>query len=301
MKQRRKRWMNIGNQKINKKRKKEVTLMKIKYLGTGASEGIPALFCRCPICNEARKRGGKELRSRSQAIIDDQLLVDFPADSYYHIQKYNLDFSSIKTLLITHSHDDHFYPFDLLMRLPAYAHNMGEKKLHIYGNHEVGCYLKEAADRFSVSQIWEFIEYHEVKIFESFKVDSYTVYPLPARHMKNENALIYLIEGGGKTLLYGNDTGLFYDEVWDFLKNRKIDCVSLDCTMGKHPTDPAHMGFPNDIDIQERLNEMNCTNQYTKWVCVHFSHNGGMLYKEMKEWAAEKNFEAAWDGMEIKF
>ncbi len=29
--------------------------MKIKYLGTGAAEGIPALFCRCAICNEARK------------------------------------------------------------------------------------------------------------------------------------------------------------------------------------------------------------------------------------------------------
>lgn len=47
--------------------------MKIKYLGTGAAEGIPALFCRCAICNEARKRGGRELRTRSQAIIDDKI------------------------------------------------------------------------------------------------------------------------------------------------------------------------------------------------------------------------------------
>ena len=33
--------------------------MKLKYLGTGASEGIPSLYCRCPVCENARKEGGK--------------------------------------------------------------------------------------------------------------------------------------------------------------------------------------------------------------------------------------------------
>lgn len=276
-------------------------IMKIKYLGTGASEGIPALFCRCPICEEARRRGGRELRSRSQAIIDDKLLIDFPADSYLHIQKYNMDFSSIKNLLITHSHDDHFYPFDLLMRLPAYGHNMGTDVLHIYGNHEVGEYLKEAAERFSVPEIWDFIEYHEVKAFQKLQIDNYTIYPLPARHMKNENALIYFIESEGKSILYGNDTGVFYDEIWDFLEDKKIDCVSLDCTMGKYPVDPVHMGFANDLEIRDKLLHMGCAGKETKWICVHFSHNGGMLYEEMKEWAGTENFETAWDGMEVEF
>ncbi len=33
--------------------------MKLKYLGTAAAEGIPALFCRCEMCAYARKAGGK--------------------------------------------------------------------------------------------------------------------------------------------------------------------------------------------------------------------------------------------------
>ena len=57
--------------------------MKIKYLGTGAAEGIPALFWRCAICNEARKRGGRELRTRSQAIIDDILIGMKKTDGEY--------------------------------------------------------------------------------------------------------------------------------------------------------------------------------------------------------------------------
>ena len=36
--------------------------MKVCYLGTGAAEGIPALFCKCSYCEGVRVRGGKEVR-----------------------------------------------------------------------------------------------------------------------------------------------------------------------------------------------------------------------------------------------
>ena len=44
--------------------------MKILYLGTGAAEGVPAVFCNCDTCREARRRGEKEFHSRSQVLID---------------------------------------------------------------------------------------------------------------------------------------------------------------------------------------------------------------------------------------
>ena len=49
--------------------------MKITFLGTAAAEGIPALFCNCQCCTEARRRGGKNLRTRSQSLINDDLLI----------------------------------------------------------------------------------------------------------------------------------------------------------------------------------------------------------------------------------
>lgn len=58
--------------------------MKIKYLGTAAYEGIPSLFCRCETCEKSRREGGRNLRSRSQALVDDELLLDFPADTVWH-------------------------------------------------------------------------------------------------------------------------------------------------------------------------------------------------------------------------
>ena len=57
--------------------------MVIRYQGTGAYEGIPALFCPCDTCREARKAGGAEIRSRSGALVDGTLKLDFPPDAYW--------------------------------------------------------------------------------------------------------------------------------------------------------------------------------------------------------------------------
>ena len=55
--------------------------MKFRFLGTCAAEGIPALWCRCDNCRRSRELGGRALRTRSQALIDDTLLIDFPSDT----------------------------------------------------------------------------------------------------------------------------------------------------------------------------------------------------------------------------
>ena len=56
--------------------------MKFQYLGTAAAEGIPALFCNCDICRTAARRGGKELRMRSGALVNDKLLIDLSPDLF---------------------------------------------------------------------------------------------------------------------------------------------------------------------------------------------------------------------------
>ena len=53
--------------------------MKIKYYGTGDGYGIPEPFCSCRLCAYAREHGGKDIRTRSQAVIDD-IMIDFSKD-----------------------------------------------------------------------------------------------------------------------------------------------------------------------------------------------------------------------------
>lgn len=101
--------------------------MKIKYLGTAAAEGVPAIFCRCEVCRKSKAAGGRNIRTRSQSIIDDRLLLDFCPDTFIHTLRDNIDLISIKSCLITHAHEDHLYPQDIQMRLPeCFANFMGE-------------------------------------------------------------------------------------------------------------------------------------------------------------------------------
>ena len=44
--------------------------MIMKYLGTAASEAVPAPFCECDTCEYARRHGGRNIQTRAQAIID---------------------------------------------------------------------------------------------------------------------------------------------------------------------------------------------------------------------------------------
>jgi phosphoribosyl 1,2-cyclic phosphate phosphodiesterase len=87
--------------------------MKISYLGTAAGEAWPGVFCDCDLCRKARTLGGKNIRTRSQALINEDLLLDMPPDHYLHILYGGLEPGRVRTLLFTHSHSDHCYPNDL--------------------------------------------------------------------------------------------------------------------------------------------------------------------------------------------
>ena len=78
--------------------------MKLTYYGTGAGAGIPEIFCDCRVCRYAREKGGKEIRSRSQAVIDGVLSLDYPVDTFLHTAFYGLDMRKVKNVLITHGH-----------------------------------------------------------------------------------------------------------------------------------------------------------------------------------------------------
>ena len=181
--------------------------MKIQYLGTAAAEGWPALFCTCENCERARKFGGKNIRTRSQSIIDDRLLIDFPADAYFHALNYHIDLPSIEHLLITHSHEDHFYPLDIILKSEPYAYG-GTKKIHVYGNDVVTKMMHKAAIDSGIDENCVVPVY--INPFEPFSAGEYTVTALVADHMENrETCYNYIIEKNGKRLLYAHDTGVF--------------------------------------------------------------------------------------------
>ena len=190
--------------------------MKIRYLGTAAAEGVPGQFCDCERCRKARSLGGRELRTRSQAFINDELLIDFPADTMCHCLKYGIDLSKLEYLLITHRHRDHLYPEDFQNRKKGFAAVCPVEHLHIYAADAV---LERIRERSGDCE--ECLALHEVKAFETFTVGSYEATALRSLHDKAAAPLFYILRKGGKALMYAHDTGYFCDETWEYLEKQE--------------------------------------------------------------------------------
>ena len=267
--------------------------MNITYLGTAAAEGFPALFCRCEYCMEARRLGGKNIRTRSQALINKDLLIDFPADTYAHFLSNGIRGDEIGYLLITHAHADHFYASDLFIRAGAYAHDMRVPTLQIFCPKTVREKLEKIPKNTQVTVL---------EAYGTYEIGAYKVTPLPARHMAGSEAFIYIIQGD-RTLLYAHDTGYFYEDVFDYIEKNGIsfDMISLDCTHVDIPIsdEGSHMGFPNIKRVLDRLHEIGAvTNNTVKYV-NHFSHNGNTLHHVLEKRAKEYGCHVSYDGCKV--
>ncbi|MCL2472043.1 MAG: hypothetical protein FWF26_00035, partial [Treponema sp.] len=82
--------------------------MKIQFLGTSAAHSTPLPFCNCKMCTISRKFAGKNLRRRSSALINENLIIDLGPDFMSSSFSLGVDTSKILYWLQTHSHSDHF-------------------------------------------------------------------------------------------------------------------------------------------------------------------------------------------------
>jgi phosphoribosyl 1,2-cyclic phosphate phosphodiesterase len=98
---------------------------------------------------------------------------------------------------------------------------------------------------------------------------------------------------------YGNDTGIFPEETWKYIKGCYFNVVSLDCTLGPQSDGNNHMGIPDNIEVQDRLNQIGCADNATKFILTHLSHNGGLLHDQLVKLASPYDFDIAYDGFEM--
>lgn len=277
--------------------------MKITYLGTGAAEGVPAMFCSCPFCKQIRAAGADEFRTRSQVLIDDDLSIDFPPEAYAHSLNFGVDLSSLKYLLVTHSHMDHFYAHDFILRGYKYA-TLGVEKLSVYGNEEVNKVFAECTRREMKSEVAVGIEVKSIGAFQSFAFGEYRVLSLPAQHGTAEEALLYYVEKGGKGYLHLCDTGALSDKAIEFLAKNgaHANLITFDCTFldAEPQSGTRHMCIADNLAIKSRLDKAGVSDKDTRCVITHFSHNAKPSREKLSEMEKRYHVTAAYDGLTVE-
>lgn len=280
--------------------------MKLQYLGTGAGYGVPEIFCRCKMCTYAREHKGKDVRSRSQAIIDDTFSIDFSVDVFLHSAFYDIDTRKIENVIITHEHHDHYFTGDLFTRAQGV-----KKPIQFFCPEPTAERLQKRIDaeeegyasgkRIRTSDFK--VKSNKLEFYKTVDIDGIKVTPMKARHAHNLGAMIFIIQKDNKNILWAHDTGLLHTEVYEYLDKIGIrfDLVSLDCTLKRgEQISPSHMDPDWCMETKNRLIAQNHADDKTIFVLSHIGHLLGKNHDEFSEEMAEFGFTVAYDKMIIE-
>lgn len=269
--------------------------------GSAAAEGIPAFFCNCGVCENARNKGGREIRYRTTYRFGEEILVDFGPDVFHSQARHYGNLDTVKFVLVTHAHQDHFYPEQAAFHFPAFSNVAPDAFLTVVGSEPTRKLLYGNADS-PPAQLadWQmrFMGIEPLKPLALPGIDA-TVVALPANHAPELKPVVYIVTLRGRTVLFCNDTGYLPEESWRFIESHRmrLDAAILDCTgCGKNWRD-GHMGGETIMETLKRLEAAGYVDADTTKVVNHFSHNGGMSHEQLCHFFEPHGIAVGFDGM----
>ena len=263
--------------------------MKIRLLGTGGADGIPGLFSDSRVSKYARECGGKDVRTRSSALVDEGLKIDFPPDTFLQVVRDRLKAQDWSAVVYTHSDDDHLAVNQLQYALHPFTESE-VLEFAIYGNATV------------IDRIWARypewpIEATVTHSFVPFVHGDYRLTPFRANHKQDEDSQNLVIERAGRTLIYATDTGVWGPESWEFLETKRADGLVIECTDGFVPTTyTGHLDIKTCIEVVDRLRAMGVLSDSTPVVTTHHSHQGDGTHAELTRALAPHGIDVGYDG-----
>jgi phosphoribosyl 1,2-cyclic phosphate phosphodiesterase len=251
--------------------------LKITFLGTGTSQGIPVINCDCSVCLSDNPRNK---RLRTSVVIQSEnttILIDTSTDLRQQLLRNPIE--SLDAVIYTHAHADHICGIDDLRpfnftsdkRTPVYASQNTLDRLtnsfgYAFGN---GRMIP------GVPNLKAFI------INGEFKVKELEVIPLELWH-GNSIVLGYRINN----FAYCTDVNKIPEHTYDQMNN--LDVLVLDALREKpHPT---HLSIMEAIEIAKKIDAK-------KTFLIHMSHN---IDHEIHGKILPENMNFAYDGLSIE-
>lgn len=233
-----------------------MTHVDICLLGTGTSQGVPAIGCTCPTCHSQDPR---DRRLRPSAFItagDVHLLVDVSSD--FRQQALTHGISHIDAVLLTHHHFDHIGGFDDLRQF----NYLQRGPVHIYGLEESLAELR-ATFRYAFGPVLQEgggvpqVVLHAVEPGTPLIIGGVTVLPLLVMH-----GIMPVLAWRVGPVAYVTDTNDIPDDSIEALAD--LDVLVLDAL--RHERHPTHFSLSEAIAMAQRIGARHT------WF-THIAHN----------------------------
>ena len=252
--------------------------MKVTFLGTGTSQGVPVIGCHCEVCRSLDFRD-KRLRTSAHLEVDGQsLIIDSGPD--FRQQVLTNDITRLDGLLFTHQHKDHVAGMDEVR-----SFNFLQKKaMPIYARPSVLAQLEQefsyvfAKDKYpGVPQV----EVHTIEN-EPFNVQGVPVIPVEVLHYKLPVYGFRIYD-----FTYITDAKYINEPEKDKIRGSQL----LVLNALQHSDHISHLTLQEALAMVEEL-------QPQQAYLTHISHRLG-LHQEVSA-SLPKNVALAYDGLTIE-
>lgn len=167
--------------------------MKLTFLGTGTSQGVPVIGCKCDVCRSADSRD-RRLRTSAMVELGDVCLV-IDAGPDFRQQMLREGVTHLDAILLTHQHKDHTAGIDDV-RAFNFVDYPTIRTMHIYGNSQtIRRVIHEYDYAFAENKYRgvPVIELHTIDEAYPFSVRGVEVMPIVGEHSKRFRSVGYRI------------------------------------------------------------------------------------------------------------
>lgn len=252
--------------------------MKITFLGTGTSQGVPFIGCDCPVCTSADKRNDRLRTSVWIETPEASVVIDSGPDFRQQMLRYNV--RRLDAIVFTHGHKDHVAGMD-----DVRAYNFHDKKaMNVYADLNTQEVLKREFQYVFQEPNYPGIPQVDLNTINgdnSFKINELKFNPIKVLHYKME-VLGFRI--GDFT--YITDANYINPEQLDKAKGSKV----LVLNALRHEAHPSHFTLKEAIDV---ATVVGAENTYF----THISHQLG-LHDEV-EATLPQGMHLAYDGLTL--
>jgi phosphoribosyl 1,2-cyclic phosphate phosphodiesterase len=216
--------------------------LKITFLGTGTSHGVPMIGCECATC---RSTDPRDSRWRPSVFVEtdggDSILIDAGPD--LRAQALRFGVRRVDAVVFTHGHADHILGLDEIRRFNA----IQQRPMPLYG---------DAPTLYDIERMFAYVfdpatpkggglpqlELH--RIDGPFTVGSQAIVPVPIFH--GQRPILGLRLGG---FAYLTDCSRIPDDSWPLLEG--LDVVVVDALRDRpHPT---HFTLSEAVEAAARI------------------------------------------------